>query len=140
MFRRTALAAAAFVAAGALVLTACGSNPEPAPTKAAEANPDASVAIRLVLEPGNLDIRETAGANKMINIFRGICWVGALIPILGIFIVILSFVIGLFGSMYLILKQNVGGGIKQLIFTFIGGFVALGVWFVVNIAVIGLFG
>lgn len=85
-------------------------------------------------------IRETAGANKMINIFRGICWVGALIPILGIFIVILSFVIGLFGSAYLILKQNVGGGIKQLIFTFIGGFVALGVWFVVNIAVIGLFG
>lgn len=85
-------------------------------------------------------IRETAGANKMINIFRGICWAGAIIPILGVFIVALSFIIGLFGSVYLILKQNIGGGIKQLIFTFIGGFVALGVWFVVNIAVIGFFG
>ena len=76
MFRRTALAAAAFGAAGALVLTACGSNPEPAPTKAAEANPDASVAIRLVLEPGNLDIRETAGAalDQILidNIYQGL--------------------------------------------------------------------
>lgn len=62
MFRRTALAAAALVAAGALVLTACGSDPEPAPTTTAQADPDASVAIRLALEPGNLDVRETPGA------------------------------------------------------------------------------
>ena len=62
MLRRTALAATSLLAAGALLLTACSSGAEPAPTSTGEPDPDASIAIRLVLEPGNLDIRETAGA------------------------------------------------------------------------------
>lgn len=65
MFRRTTLAAAALLAAGALALTACTGGAEPAPsTTASEAAPDtnASVTVRLVLGPGNLDIRETAGS------------------------------------------------------------------------------
>lgn len=62
MFRRTALAATALLAAGALFLTGC-TGASPSPTEpAGEPDPSASVAIRLVLEPGNLDIRETAGA------------------------------------------------------------------------------
>ncbi|MFS0867944.1 ABC transporter substrate-binding protein [Microbacterium sp. 179-B 1A2 NHS] len=62
MFRRTALAATAFLAAGALLLTGC-TNGSPGPSApAGDPDPAASVAIRLVLEPGNLDIRETAGA------------------------------------------------------------------------------
>ncbi|MGB4777280.1 ABC transporter substrate-binding protein [Microbacterium sp.] len=63
MPRRTTLAAAALLAAGALLLSACtgGSAPEPT-ASVGPADPDASVAVRLVLEPGNLDIRETAGA------------------------------------------------------------------------------
>ncbi|WP_439591449.1 ABC transporter substrate-binding protein [Microbacterium sp.] len=75
MFRRTALAAAALLAAGALALTGCTS-PAPAPTATGDADPDASVAIRLVLEPGNLDIRETAGAavDQILvdNIYQGL--------------------------------------------------------------------
>lgn len=64
MLRRTTLAAAALLAAGALVLTACTGGTEPAPTATGDAapDPDATVTVRLVLEPGNLDIRETAGA------------------------------------------------------------------------------
>ena len=73
--RRTALAAAALVAAGALMLTACTA-PTPAPSSTGDADPDASVAIRLVLEPGNLDIRETAGAalDQILvdNIYQGL--------------------------------------------------------------------
>ncbi len=63
MLRRTTLAAAALLAAGALLLTACtgGTSPSPSATGGA-ADPDASVSIRLVAEPSNLDIRETAGA------------------------------------------------------------------------------
>ncbi|GAB3604161.1 ABC transporter substrate-binding protein [Microbacterium aureliae] len=61
MLRRTALAPAALLV-GALVLAACAPGEAPAPTQTGEPDPDASVAIRLVLEPGNLDIRETAGA------------------------------------------------------------------------------
>nr|BFF10776.1 hypothetical protein GCM10025699_20790 [Microbacterium flavescens] len=62
MLRRTAIAATSLLAAGALLLSACsaGSSPTPSPTGAPD--PDASVAIRLVLEPENLDIRQTAGA------------------------------------------------------------------------------
>ncbi|MET0812544.1 MAG: ABC transporter substrate-binding protein [Microbacterium sp.] len=75
MLRRTALAAAALLAAGALVLAGCTS-PAPAPTATGEPDPDASVAIRLVLEPGNLDIRETAGAavDQILvdNIYQGL--------------------------------------------------------------------
>ena len=62
MFRRTALAATALLVAGALALSACTAS-SPGPSESAgEPDPAASVAIRLVLEPGNLDIRETAGA------------------------------------------------------------------------------
>jgi peptide/nickel transport system substrate-binding protein len=63
MLRKTALAAAALLASTALLLTACTSGTEPTPS-ATEVVPDpsASVSIRLVAEPGNLDIRETAGA------------------------------------------------------------------------------
>lgn len=63
MLRRTTLAAAALLAAGALLLTACtgGTATSPSPT-VGNPDPNASVAIRLVAEPGNLDIRETAGA------------------------------------------------------------------------------
>ena len=63
MVRRTTVAAAALLAAGALLLSACTGSATPSPTTTAgPADPDASVAVRLVLEPGNLDIRETAGA------------------------------------------------------------------------------
>ncbi|RLK47680.1 ABC transporter substrate-binding protein [Microbacterium telephonicum] len=63
MFRRLTLAAAAVVAASALVLTGCSGGGQTAPSASAGTpDADASVAIRMVLEPGNLDIRETAGA------------------------------------------------------------------------------
>lgn len=62
MLRRTALAAASILAAGALLLSACSGGAEPGPTSSGAPDPDASVAIRLVLEPGNLDIRQTAGS------------------------------------------------------------------------------
>lgn len=63
MFRRTALAAAALLAAGALALTACTGGAEPAPsTSAVSPVLDSTATIRLVLGPGNLDVRETAGA------------------------------------------------------------------------------
>jgi peptide/nickel transport system substrate-binding protein len=62
MLRRTALAASSLLLAGALALTACtGGTPDDDATTVTP-DPAASVAIRLVLEPGNLDIRETAGA------------------------------------------------------------------------------
>lgn len=60
--RRTALTASALFVAGALLLTSCSGGSAPAPTAIATADPDATAVIRLVLEPGNLDIRETAGA------------------------------------------------------------------------------
>ncbi|KAF2420242.1 ABC transporter substrate-binding protein [Microbacterium sp. B35-30] len=77
MLRRTTLATAAFLAAGLLALTACaGGGGETAPTSTGEPDPDASVAIRLVLEPGNLDIRETAGSalDQILvdNIYQGL--------------------------------------------------------------------
>lgn len=62
MLRRTALAATALLAAGALLLTACTGTGAPAPTDTGTPDPDASAVIRLVLEPGNLDIRQTAGS------------------------------------------------------------------------------
>ncbi|GAA1925635.1 ABC transporter substrate-binding protein [Microbacterium aoyamense] len=75
MFRRTAFAAVALLTAGALALAGCTSA-APAPTATGEVDPDASVAIRLVLEPGNLDIRETAGAavDQILvdNIYQGL--------------------------------------------------------------------
>ena len=62
MPRRTVIAATALLAAGALLLSACSGGGSPAATESAPPDPDASAAIRLVLEPGNLDIRQTAGA------------------------------------------------------------------------------
>lgn len=63
MLRRTSLAAAALLAAGALLLSACSGSATPDPTATgATPDADASVIVRLVSEPGNLDIRETAGA------------------------------------------------------------------------------
>lgn len=59
MFRRTALAGAAILAAAALALTACSAGGSSAPT--ASGDPNATVNIRLALEPTNLDIRQTAG-------------------------------------------------------------------------------
>ncbi|MFB8388319.1 ABC transporter substrate-binding protein [Microbacterium sp. NPDC055910] len=74
MHRRTAFAAG-LVVTGALLLSSCAS-PDPAPTSTGSPDADASVAIRLVLEPGNLDIRETAGAALdqilMDNIYQGL--------------------------------------------------------------------
>lgn len=61
MLRRTALAATALLAAGALLLAGC-SGSQPGPSKSATPDPDATVNVRLVLEPGNLDIRTTAGS------------------------------------------------------------------------------
>ncbi len=63
MLRRPTLVAAALLAAGALLLSGCTGDPAPEATPTAiTPDPNASVDIRLVLEPGNLDIRETAGA------------------------------------------------------------------------------
>lgn len=62
MFRRTALAASALLASAALVLTGCTGGGGGSPTSTGAPDPNASVAIRLALEPGNLDIRQTAGA------------------------------------------------------------------------------
>lgn len=76
MLRRTALAASALLVAGALLLTACTAGSDTAPTSASAADPDASAVIRLVLEPGNLDIRQTAGAalDQILvdNIYQGL--------------------------------------------------------------------
>jgi peptide/nickel transport system substrate-binding protein len=77
MLRRTVLAATSLLAAGVLALTACSGGSEPsAPAATGEPDPDASVAIRLVLEPSNLDIRQTAGAalDQILvdNIYQGL--------------------------------------------------------------------
>jgi peptide/nickel transport system substrate-binding protein len=78
MLRRTTLAAASLLTAGLLVLTACsGGEAGTGPTSTGgEPDPDASVAIRLVLEPGNLDIRQTAGSalDQILvdNIYQGL--------------------------------------------------------------------
>ncbi len=77
MLRRTSVAATALLAAGALLLSACtGGGSSPDPTTTAEPDADASAIIRLVLEPGNLDIRETAGAalDQILvdNIYQGL--------------------------------------------------------------------
>ncbi|KTS69943.1 peptide ABC transporter substrate-binding protein [Microbacterium testaceum] len=60
MLRRTALATSALLIS-ALLLTSCtGSNTAPGPT--GEADPNATLTVRLSLEPSNLDIRHTSGA------------------------------------------------------------------------------
>jgi peptide/nickel transport system substrate-binding protein len=62
MARRTALAATALLIAGALTLSACTGGGTANPTGTGTPDKNASVAIRLVAEPGNLDIRQTAGS------------------------------------------------------------------------------
>lgn len=62
MLRRTALAATALAAATVLALTACSGSGSTNGSTAGPPDTDASVAIRLALEPSNLDIRQTAGA------------------------------------------------------------------------------
>jgi peptide/nickel transport system substrate-binding protein len=73
---RLALAASAVVASAALVLTGCTGETAAPPTSAGAPDANASVAIRLVLEPGNLDIRTTAGAalDQILvdNIYQGL--------------------------------------------------------------------
>lgn len=60
MLRRTALATSALLI-GALLLTSCtGTSSTPASTGAPD--PDATLTVRLSLEPSNLDIRRTSGA------------------------------------------------------------------------------
>lgn len=75
MHRRTLAAATALVAA-VLALTGCTGGGTEAPTGAGSPDPNASVAIRLVLEPSNLDIRQTAGAALdqilMDNVYQGL--------------------------------------------------------------------
>ncbi len=75
--RRTVVSAAALLASGALLLTACAAGSEPTPsTTELTPDTDASATIRLVAEPGNLDIRETAGAalDQILidNIYQGL--------------------------------------------------------------------
>ena len=76
MLRRTALAAASLLAASALLLSACTGDSTPTPSATGAPDPDASAVIRLVLEPGNLDIRETAGSalDQILvdNIYQGL--------------------------------------------------------------------
>lgn len=62
MPRRAPVLAAALLAAAALALTACTGGSSAPSTSSAAADPNATVNVRLVLEPGNLDIRQTAGA------------------------------------------------------------------------------
>ncbi|MGZ0711362.1 ABC transporter substrate-binding protein (plasmid) [Coraliomargarita sp. W4R53] len=74
--RTTTTATLALLTAGTLLLSACSGTPAPSPTPTGKADPDASVAIRLVLEPGNLDIRQTSGAalDQVLvdNIYQGL--------------------------------------------------------------------
>ncbi|MEJ1156414.1 ABC transporter substrate-binding protein [Microbacterium marmarense] len=77
MSRRTPTAAViSLIAASALALSACSGTPAPSPTATGEADPQASAAIRLVLEPGNLDIRQTSGSALdqvlMDNVYQGL--------------------------------------------------------------------
>ncbi len=74
MLRRTALATSMLLI-GALLLTSCtGSNTTPNPT--GEADPNATLTVRLSLEPSNLDIRRTSGASLeqalIDNVYQGL--------------------------------------------------------------------
>lgn len=60
MLRRTALASSALLI-GALVLTSC-TGTDTTPTATGAPDPDATLTVRLSLEPSNLDIRRTSGA------------------------------------------------------------------------------
>jgi peptide/nickel transport system substrate-binding protein len=63
MLRRPALLGVAGLAALALALVSCtAGETDPTPTATGAPDTDASVIVRLVLEPSNLDIRTTSGA------------------------------------------------------------------------------
>lgn len=64
MFRRNRrLAVLSVLAATAVILSACAGSPEPVKTSTTgEPDPNAALAVGLVLEPSNLDIRHTSGA------------------------------------------------------------------------------
>ncbi|MEV4774391.1 ABC transporter substrate-binding protein [Microbacterium sp. LWH12-1.2] len=63
MFRRTRrIALISALAATAVILTACTGSPQPVATSTGKPDADASLAVGLVLEPTNLDIRHTSGA------------------------------------------------------------------------------
>lgn len=74
MLRRTALATSALLI-GALLLTSCtGTDSSPGPT--GDADPNATLTVRLSLEPSNLDIRRTSGASLeqalIDNVYQGL--------------------------------------------------------------------
>ena len=83
--------------------------------------------------------RDTTGIVTTIRVLRSLSWVGALIPIVGIFVLFAGFMVGAFGSGLLFIKGNSQGGVRQLLVTFAGLLVGLPVWFVVNLVVIGFF-
>ncbi|MFJ6653269.1 ABC transporter substrate-binding protein [Microbacterium sp. NPDC091313] len=63
MSRRTALAASALLLTSVLALASCTGGGSPAPTSGGGTpDSDATLTVRLALEPTNLDIRHTAGA------------------------------------------------------------------------------
>ncbi len=74
MLRRTALATSALLI-GALLLTSCtGTTTSPGPT--GDPDPNATLTVRLSLEPSNLDIRRTSGASLeqalIDNVYQGL--------------------------------------------------------------------
>lgn len=77
MLRRSVLAAFALAAASALVLTGCtGGGGTTGTASPGAPDPNATVTIRAVLEPTNLDIRQTAGAALdqvlLDNVYQGL--------------------------------------------------------------------
>ena len=82
--------------------------------------------------------RDTAGFTSTIRTLRLISWFGALIPIIGIVIIGLGWVVGMYGSIFLMIKGNSNGGVRQLIITFVGAAVAAVAWIVVNLLFAGL--
>lgn len=63
MSRRTALATSALLLTSVLALASCTGGTSPAPTNGVGTpDPDATLTVRLALEPKNLDIRHTSGA------------------------------------------------------------------------------
>lgn len=86
MIRKSA--AIALAAATALVLSACSSS-TPEPNASGSVDTDATLTVRLVLQPGNLDIRETAGAGLdqalFDNVYQGLVGrtaEGKIVPVL----------------------------------------------------------
>ena len=74
MLRRTALASSALLI-GAILLTSCtGPTTSPGPT--GDPDPNATLTVRLSLEPSNLDIRHTSGASLeqalVDNVYQGL--------------------------------------------------------------------